>query len=94
VDVFQFDQPDAYPAEVLASEFAQRAVFYSPVDVQKVLPTGERELIEHRAKEMCDMFRKAGGGWIAKDYLGYEDIGVEPEWAQWAREVILANSTM
>ena len=94
VDVFQFDQPDAYPAEVLASEFADRAVFYSPVDIQKVMPTGDREFIEHRAKEMCDMFRKAGDGWIAKDYLGYEDIGVEPEWAQWAREVILANSTL
>lgn len=94
VDVFQFDQPDAYPAELLASEFAGRAVFYSPVDVQKVLPTGDREFIEHRTKEMCEMFRKAGGGWIAKDYPTYEDIGVEQEWAKWARDIILENSTI
>lgn len=92
VDVFQFDQPDAYPTEVLASEFAKRAVFYSPVDIQKVLPTGDREFIERRAKEMCDIFRKVGGGWIAKDYPSYSDIGIEHEWAHWAQDVIVANS--
>ena len=92
VDVFQFDQPDAYPSETLAREFAGRAVFYSPVDIQKVLPTGDRDFIERRAKEMCDLFGAAGGGWIAKDYPSYQDIGVRPEWAGWAREVIIANS--
>lgn len=92
IDVFQFDQPDAYPSEVLASQFASRAVFHSPVDIQKVLPTGNRELIENRAMEMCRLFREAGGGWIAKDYPTYHDIGVDLEWAKWARDVILANS--
>lgn len=92
IDVFQFDQPDAYPAEVLAKEFAHRAVFYSPVDVQKVLPTGNKELIQRRALEMCDLFRQAGGGWIAKDYPTYQDIGVKDEWAKWAQEVIMENS--
>ncbi len=92
IDVFQFDQPDAYPSEVLASEFADRAVFYSPVDIQKVLPTGDREFIERRALEMCELFRKAGGGWIAKDYGAYGDIGINKEWAHWAQDVIVANS--
>ena len=91
IDVFQFDQPDAYPTEVLAREFAHRAVFYSPVDIQKVLPTGDRELIEKRAAEMCELFRAAGGGWIAKDYGSYSDIGVETEWAGWAQAVIEKN---
>ena len=94
IDVFQFDQPDAYPSEVLASEFANRAVFYSPVDIQKVLPTGDREFIERRALEMCELFRKAGGGWIAKDYGSYSDIGIEKEWAHWAQDVIVANSSL
>ena len=94
IDVFQFDQPDAYPTEVLAKEFAHRAVFYSPVDIQKVLPTGNRELIERRAAEMCDLFRAAGGGWIAKDYSAYGDIGVDPEWAGWAQAVIEKNSAI
>ncbi len=92
IDVFQFDQPDAYPTEVLAKEFADRAVFYSPVDIQKVLPTGDKEFIERRALEMCKAFREAGGGWIAKDYPSYDDIGIDTEWAQWARDIILKNS--
>jgi hypothetical protein len=79
---------------VLASEFADRAVFYSPVDIQKVLPTGDRELIERRALEMCELFRKAGGGWIAKDYGAYSDIGIEKEWAHWAEDIIVANSSI
>jgi hypothetical protein len=94
IDVFQFDQPDAYPAEVLAKEFASRVIFYSPVDIQKILPTGDCDLIERRAREMCERFRAAGGAWIAKDYPTYEDIGVDPAWAHWAQEVIVENSTL
>ena len=94
IDVFQFDQPDAYPTELLAQEFAQKVVFYSPVDIQKVLPTGNREYIELRAMEMCNAFRSAGGGWIAKDYPAYADIGVDPEWALWAQNIITANSKL
>ena len=92
IDVFQFDQPDIYPSEVLAGEFAGRAAFWSPVDIQKVLPTGDREIIERRALEMCEMFRRAKGGWIAMDYGSYGDIGVKSEWAGWARDLIINNS--
>ena len=94
IDVFQFDQPDAYPTEVLAKEFASRAVFHSPIDIQKILPTGDRMVIETRAKEMCDLFRAAGGGWIAKDYPSFGDIGVDPAWAKWGQDVITANSAL
>ena len=92
VDAFQFDQPDAYPSEALAAEFGSRTVFHSPVDIQKVLPTGSRELIEKRAYEMLDIFKKCGGSWIAKDYPSYADIGVDPKWARWAEKIILANA--
>ncbi len=94
IDVFQFDQPDVYPSEVLARDYAHRVVFYSPVDVQKVLPTGDQAFITTRAREMCDLFRAAGGGWIAKDYPSYGDIGVLPEWAKWAQDVIVSNSVI
>ncbi len=92
VDAFQFDQPDAYPSELLAERFGRRAVFHSPVDIQKVLPTGNRELIEKRAAEMLDIFKGCGGSWIAKDYPTYSDIGVDPKWARWAQKVILAGA--
>lgn len=92
IDVFQFDQPDAYPSEVLAKEFGKKTVFHSPVDIQKVLPTGDREIIEKRAIEMLDLFKSCGGSWIAKDYPSYWDIGVEFEWAKWAEDIIVNNA--
>lgn len=92
VDVFQFDQPDAYPSEVLAKEFGKKTVFHSPVDIQKVLPTGNRDIIEKRAYEMLELFKGCGGSWIAKDYPTYWDIGVEFEWAKWAEDIIVNNA--
>ena len=94
VDALQFDQPDVYPTETLAGEFADRVTFWSPVDIQKVLPTGDRTVIETRAREMCELFRAAGGGFIAKDYPTYGDIGVDPVWAGWARDVIVEHSSL
>ena len=79
---------------MLAKEFAHRVTFYSPVDIQKVLPTGDRAFIERRTPEMCNLFREAGGGWIAKDYPTYHDIGVELEWAKWAQNVIVQNCSI
>lgn len=94
IDVFQFDQPDVYPTEMLAEKYAGQVSFHSPVDIQKVLPTGDREFIEARTLRMCELFRSAGGGWIAKDYPSYGDIGVEREWAKWAEDVIVHNSSI
>ncbi len=94
VDAFQFDQPDAYPSEVLAEDFGRKVVFHSPVDIQKVLPTGNREIIEKRAYEMLDIFKKCGGSWIAKDYPSYGDIGVDPKWARWAENIIIKNAAL
>ena len=54
----------------------------------------DREIIESRALRMCELFRSVGGGWIAKDYPTYGDIGVQEEWAGWARDVIIRNSAL
>jgi hypothetical protein len=55
------------------------------VDIQKILPTGDRALIEAGAREMVDIF---AGGLICKNYLDLAGIGVRPEWDQWAYEAI------
>ena len=95
VDVFQFDQPDVYPAETLAEKFGSRVCFHSPVDIQKIMPTGDRELIESRAAQMCKIFRETcGGGFIAKDYPSWWDLAVEREWADWAMMAIAENSAL
>ena len=94
IDVFQFDQPEAAGSPLWAEKYSSRAAFYCPVDIQKVMPTGDRELIEKTALDMVNIFKKHGGALIAKDYPSWGDIGVKDEWAKWARDVLIANSDM
>ncbi len=94
VNGFQFDQPELTGSRVWAEEFGRKAAFYSPVDIQKVMATGDRAYIESTAAAMCNAFRKTGGMLIAKDYPAYGDIGVEMEWARWAMDVIIAHSAL
>ena len=94
VNGFQFDQPELTGSRVWAGEFGTRAAFYCPVDIQKVLVTGDRAFIEKTALDMCEVFRAHGGNLICKDYPTYNDINVAEEWARWAMDVIVASSDM
>lgn len=91
VDVMQFDQPELSGSKVLAQEFGGRIAFHCPVDIQKVMATGDRAFIEKSAFEMLEAFRPLKGGLIAKDYPTWQDIHVEEEWATWARDVMEAH---
>jgi len=90
VDVLQFDQLGAYGYEKMADEFTGRVTFWSPLDIQLTLPTGDRTLIESEALRMITAF-KGKGSLILKDYLSYGDIEVKEEWATWARDIFMAN---
>lgn len=82
IDCFQFDQPAAYDMPALAEKLRRRRVgLWSPVDIQKVMPTGDRGLIEAEAERMVQTFR---GGLIMKNYGDLHGIGVQEEWDQWA----------
>ncbi len=82
IDCLQFDQPAVYDMPALAEKLERHGVgLYSPCDIQKVLPTGDRALIESETKRMVDTFR---GGLIAKDYGDLHGIGVDLEWDEWA----------
>ena len=82
IDCLQFDQPAVYNQPELAAKLRQHGVgLYSPCDIQKVLPTGNREFIEAETKRLVENFR---GGLISKNYGDLHGIGVEPEWDQWA----------
>jgi len=94
VDVFQFDQPELSGSDVWAREFGEKAVFYCPVDIQKIMPTGDEKIIKEGALNMVEQFKKYGGSLIAKDYPTWEDLNVPPEWQQWARDVITANAKL
>ena len=91
VDVLQFDQPELVGVEKLADEFGGRVTFWCPVDIQKIMATGDKTYIEDGARKMIRCFGKYRGGFIAKDYPTWEDIDIKEEWAQWARDVFIAE---
>ena len=94
VDVFQFDQPELHGSEFLAKNYGDKATFYSPVDAQMIMHTGDRKIIEEGALRMVNAFKSVGGGLIAMDYGNWQDLNVEPEWQQWARDVIIENASI
>jgi len=94
VDVFQFDQIELIGSKNLADEFANKTAFYCPVDIQKIMATGDEKYIREGAMDMISHFKKHGGSLIVKDYPSWEDIDVLPEWQQWARDVIIANADL
>lgn len=88
VDCFQFDQPRVYDFADLSALLRRfNAVLWSPIDIQKVLPTGNRALIESEADAMQAAFK---GKIIFKEYPDLPGIGIKPEWNDWGYEAILA----
>lgn len=86
VDVFQFDQPAVYDMPRLSALLKEhKAALYSPVDIQAILPTGDRAFIRAGAARMVEIFQ---GGLICKNYLDLKGIGVREEWDDWAYEAI------
>ena len=87
IDCLQFDQPAVYDMPALARKLRKHGVgLYAPCDIQKVLPTGDRALIERETERLVKTFR---GGFIAKNYGDLHGIGVKPEWDQWAYETFV-----
>ncbi|HOS92877.1 MAG TPA: hypothetical protein PLQ54_06160, partial [Armatimonadota bacterium] len=91
VDVFQFDQPDLHTIDFLA-QFADRATFWCPVDIQTTLQSGDEGTIKAKAREMVEKLGR-GGGFIAKDYGDNFSIGVDPLWQHWAYEAFVEAGT-
>ncbi len=95
VNAFQFDQPSLYGLERLAEKLQRHKVcLFSPVDIQKILPTGNRSAIEEAAKKMVKLFGAKRGGLIAKNYGDLAGIGVKPEWDQWAYEMFVQEKDL
>ena len=87
IDCLQFDQPAVYDQPALADRLRHHGVgLFSPCDIQKVLPTGNRAFIEAETRRLVETFR---GGLIAKNYPDLHGIGVQPEWDQWAYEAFV-----
>ena len=92
VNCFQFDQPDVYDYKWLKALLDKySAALWSPIDIQKVLPTGDKELIRAAADRMFETFK---GGIIFKQYGDLPGIGVKEEWNKWGYERILELSAL
>ena len=88
IDCFQFDQPTLYNMPALAEKLRQRkAALWSPVDIQKVMPTGDKAYICEQTELMLKIF---DGMLITKNYPDLPGIGVQEEWDNWAYEAIEA----
>ena len=89
VNCFQFDQPTVYDMEDLARLLKKhKAALWSPIDIQKILPTGNRQIIE---KGVAEMFEHFEGFLILKNYGDLKGIGVDPEWDKWAYKAIIKH---
>lgn len=91
IDVLQLDQPELFGSENLGREFGGKVTFWSPVDIQKIMATGNKELITKTAENMKKYLFVNGGGLIAKDYPTWDDIDIKDEWTQWARDVFMSK---
>jgi len=92
IDCLQFDQPAIYDMPGLAEKLRKHGVgLFSPCDIQQVLPTGDRSIIERETRRLVETFR---GGFIAKNYGDLPGIGVDPEWDDWAYQAFLKHGTV
>ena len=89
VDCFQFDQPTVYdPAFLRPLLDRYRAALWSPIDIQKILPTNDPERID---AGVAEMFRDYEGCLIFKNYGDLHGIGVTVESDQYAYGRIMAG---
>ena len=89
LDVLQFDQICIYDLDDLAKQFGDKIAFFCPVDIQAVMPTGDKERIRAEARRMIDKLGHFNGGFIAKDYPTWKDVGVSPELSACMRDAFL-----
>lgn len=77
VDCFRFDQPEVCDTAWLSDRLRRHtAALRSPVDIQKILPTGDEKTVLAGTERMLDTF---DGFLICKDYPDLHGIGVRAE---------------
>ncbi len=86
ISVLQLDQPELSGIDWLRENVGGRMAIWSPVDIQKRLPTGDKEQIRAAASELVNKLGSFGGGFIAGYYGDPKSLGIDPEWQIWACE--------
>ena len=92
IDLLQFDQPDLHGIDTLAAhQQGAKITFWCPVDIQKVLPTADEQLIRAKARELLDKLWRGRGGFIAGYYDDNPSIGIDPSWQRWASDEFIRH---
>lgn len=92
IDCLQFDQQENYGVDHLSERYGGRVCFWCPVDIQKVLPTGDKKLIEAHARKLVEKLGCFDGGFIGKSYGNAHSlatINVKEEWSDWSYHAFL-----
>ncbi len=98
IDVLQFDQTANYSSgdkndgiERLAAAYGGRVTFFSPVDIQHTLVTGDFQKIDDECRRLVQKLGSLKGGFIAKSYgrgakMYLDAIGCDSVWNDFAFE--------
>lgn len=86
IKVLQLDQPTLSGLDFLAETCRGKTAIWSPVDIQRDLPTGNETYIRERARELIDKLGSYGGGFICGYYGDVKSLGIQPEWQMWAAD--------
>ena len=90
IDVFQFDQPNLMGLDRVSKKLSKhKKVLFSSCDIQQVLTTGNKQLIQQNAKDLITKFFTQGGGYIARDYGDYPTIQVSQQSIDWMHEIFI-----
>jgi hypothetical protein len=89
LDVINLQQPRTNGIEEIGRTFRGRICFETLCDIQKTLPTGDRDLIRDEAARLLDHWATPEGGFILGDYGDAAAIGAAPETKEFMLQTFL-----
>lgn len=79
LDIIQLDAPHQSGVQLLSEKYRGKICFDCCIDIQKVLITGDKDLIEEEARLLTGKLGSKEGGFIARQYPELVHIQVGPE---------------
>lgn len=78
-DVIQMDQQENMGLELLGERFGGRITFWSPVDIQAIMPKNNLDEIRRYCRRMVKVLGRQEGGFIPRWYVDPVGAGHSPE---------------
>ena len=79
LDVIQMDQQENMGLEFLGGRFGGRITFWSPVDIQTIMPRNNVDEIRQYCRKMVKLLGRREGGFIPRCYADPVGAGHSPE---------------